>query len=69
MYVCICNVVTDSDIRQAVQDGVQNMRQLRQKTGCGGTCGCCNEMAVEVLQQALTEKRESPVMLAGLQIA
>lgn len=69
MYVCICNVVSDSDIRQAVEDGVRNMRQLRQRTGCSSTCGCCEDMAVEVLQQALTEKRESPVMLTGLQIA
>jgi len=69
MYVCICNAVTDSDIRNAVNDGVCNMRQLRQTTGCSATCGSCKEMATEVLQKALTEKQGTGVMLAGLQLA
>jgi bacterioferritin-associated ferredoxin len=69
MYVCICNAVTDSDIRKAVADGVCNLGQLRQATGCGTTCGCCKELAGEVLQQSLAETRETPLMLPGLQMA
>jgi bacterioferritin-associated ferredoxin len=69
MYVCICNAVTDSDIRKAVDDGVRNLKQLRQATDCGATCGSCREMTVEVLQQALTSKRESPGLLPILQLA
>jgi bacterioferritin-associated ferredoxin len=69
MYVCICNTVTDSDIRKAVDDGVANMRQLRQVTGCGTTCGCCKETAVEVLQHALTDARKTRHMLSNMQIA
>lgn len=69
MYVCICNAVTDSDIRNAVADGVRNMRQLRQTTGCSTACGCCKEMAVEVFRQALDEVRETRVILSGLQVA
>ena len=69
MYVCICNAVTDSDIRKAAESGVCNMGQLRQTTGCGSTCGCCKEMAVAVLQQALTENREMQLMPLGLQMA
>ena len=69
MYVCVCNAVTESDVRNAVEDGVCNMRQLRHTTGCGTTCGCCKEMAVEVLQQALTEVRQTQDMLSNLQMA
>ena len=69
MYVCVCNAVTDSDIRNAVDDGVCTMRQLRNKTGCGDTCGCCKEMAVEILQQALADTRESLVELPVMQMA
>ena len=58
MYVCICNAVTDSDIRSAVDDGVRNFKQLRRATDCGNSCGCCKEMAVDILQQALGKKRE-----------
>ena len=69
MYVCVCNAVTDSDIRNAVDDGVSNLKQLRQFTGCGATCGSCKDMAVEVLQQALTNKRGSQGLLPIMQLA
>ena len=69
MYVCICNAVTDSDIRNAVGEGVVSMRQLRLSTGCGSTCGSCDEMADEILQQALTEARGTRHMLPDLQMA
>ena len=69
MYVCICNAVTDSDIRNAVDSGVRTMSQLRQRTGCANTCGCCKELAVEVLQDSLAATRESQFELPIMQIA
>jgi len=69
MYVCICNAVTDSDIRNAVDDGVRNLNQLKQTTGCGTTCGCCKDMAFEVLQQALTERRGAQPLQSIMQLA
>ncbi len=69
MYVCVCNAVTDSNIRNAVDDGVSDMKQLRQKTDCGVTCGSCNDMAVKVLQHALNAKRESQYLLSIMQPA
>jgi bacterioferritin-associated ferredoxin len=69
MYVCLCNAVTDSDIRNAVDDGVRNLKQLRQATDCGATCGSCNDMALEVLQQAIMTKRQSKSLLPIMQLA
>ncbi len=69
MFVCICNAVTDSDIRNAVEEGVGNIRQLRLTTGCGTTCGSCEEMADEILQQALAEAKQTRHMLSDLQLA
>ena len=69
MYICICNAVTDSDIRLAVNDGVRNLKQLGRTTGCGSTCGSCKEMAVKVLEQALTEKMAAPSLLPLMQLA
>ena len=69
MYVCVCNAVTDSDIRNAVGIGVQNIKQLRQLTGCGTSCGLCEEMAVDLLQQALTSTHEVQNLLPVMQIA
>lgn len=69
MYVCICNAVTDTDIRQAVDDGVRNFKQLRQATGCANTCGSCSKTAAEVLQQALATQRNAQNLLPVLQLA
>jgi bacterioferritin-associated ferredoxin len=69
MYVCVCNAVTDSDIRDAVNDGVRTLGQLKQTTGCGKTCGSCKDMAVEVLQQALTERRDAQTLQSIMQLA
>ena len=56
MYICICNAVTDSDIRQAADQGVRNIRQLKKATGCAANCGSCEQMAREVLAQALQDQ-------------
>ncbi len=69
MYVCICNSVTDSDIRSAVDEGVRNLAQLRRKTACSSSCGSCREEAREILQLALAEKRQAREALPVLQIA
>ena len=69
MYVCVCNAVTDSDIRDAVDHGVRTLGQLRQNTGCGMTCGSCKDMAVEVLQQALSERRDAQTLLPIMHLA
>lgn len=53
MYVCICNAVTESDVHEAVRDGVDNMRELISRTGCSSTCGRCAKTAVEALDEAL----------------
>ena len=58
MYVCICNAVTESDIHNAVDRGARNLKQLELQTGCSTGCGRCIETAVEVLSEALLEKRK-----------
>ena len=42
MFVCMCYGVTDKDIMNAVeQDGVGNIRELRQHLELGNQCGKC----------------------------
>jgi len=55
MYVCICNSVTDEQIYQAAQAGCHDMAALTRHTGCGSTCGCCVDMAEDILHEALAE--------------
>jgi bacterioferritin-associated ferredoxin len=50
MYVCICNAVTDHQIRAAADRGVSTLDALAAETGCGTTCGCCREFALRILE-------------------
>lgn len=55
MYVCICNAVTDRQIREAAADGVDTLDALACRTGCGTCCGSCRPLALQVLDQARAE--------------
>jgi len=57
MYVCICNAVTDKQIRKAAESGVQDLWGLQRELGVGSGCGACKEMASEILR----ENRQSTV--------
>ena len=49
MYVCICNAVTDSDIRDAVDNGARDLWGLQSALGVASGCGSCKQHAMEVL--------------------
>ncbi len=49
MYVCICNGVTEADIRTAAAAGCGSMAELTMRTGAGACCGSCVEMANDML--------------------
>lgn len=52
MYVCICNAVTESQIRHAAANGASTMRELRQTLGVAAECGRCAGCAMTVLKEA-----------------
>ncbi len=49
MYVCICNAVTDKQIRRAADAGARDLRDLRQQLGVATGCGQCATEACRVL--------------------
>jgi len=53
MYVCLCKGITDSQIRNAVADGVTNYSELRQTLGLSSQCGRCAVQAREIFREAL----------------
>lgn len=62
MYVCLCNGVTEREIRQAAQAGCGSMAELTMRTGCGATCGSCVSMACEILDESRLDatRNEAP---------
>ena len=51
MYVCICNGVTEHDIRQAAEAGCRGVAELTMRTGAGATCGSCLDLAAQLLDE------------------
>lgn len=57
MYVCICNAVTDKQIRKAVDNGhVECMASLQREMKVATCCGRCKDCARKVLNEALSER-------------
>lgn len=54
MYVCLCNGVTESQIRAAVSDGVRSLRELRADLGVASCCGKCADCAQQVIHETLS---------------
>jgi len=56
MFVCMCYGVTDKSIRAAVQDnGVGNLRDLREHMELGSQCGRCIQMAQQIIDQTIID--------------
>ncbi len=51
MYVCLCNGVTDREIRTVVEAGCSTLSELTMRTGCGASCGSCVEVATQLLAE------------------
>ena len=72
MYVCVCNGVTDHQIREAAASGVRSVAELTMRTGCGATCGTCLETASSILEASRVERGNVfpvPMLVAGIQQA
>lgn len=55
MIVCVCNNISDREIRQAVDLGVNSMAELRRDLGVATCCGKCHTCAKEVLAERLEQ--------------
>ena len=52
MYICICNAITDKDIRRAAEAGATDLWALQAELGVATGCGSCRESAAEILHDA-----------------
>lgn len=53
MYVCVCNAVTDREIKGAVKLGARSLDDLSSLLGVATCCGKCADCARSVLCEAL----------------
>ncbi len=52
MYVCICNAITDKQIRKAARSGVSDLGGLQAELGVATGCGTCSDAALELLRDS-----------------
>ena len=61
MYICICNAITERDVRECARRGCGSLDQLSMELGVGTGCGKCRPLAKEILD----ETRPEPLALAA----
>ncbi len=61
MYVCICNAVTEREIRECACKGATSVEDLTLQLGVGAGCGRCKQCATQLLEEA----HDNAMSLAG----
>ena len=61
MYICICNAVTEREVRECASAGCSSLGKLQAELGVGACCGRCRPAAQEILD----EHRPKPLALAA----
>jgi bacterioferritin-associated ferredoxin len=69
MYICLCNGITERDIRNCcAEEGACSMRDLERCLGIGANCGKCKPVAKQILNESrsLNDSRSnSRTILSG----
>jgi len=65
MYVCICNGVTDRQIREAADAGCDSVSEMTMRTGAGASCGSCLGLVAELIDE-VRARRALPLPLPVL---
>ncbi|MCB1925190.1 MAG: (2Fe-2S)-binding protein [Gammaproteobacteria bacterium] len=64
VYVCVCNRVTDHQIRDAADSGISTFEELCVELRVASCCGRCRDCAHRVLNEALCENMPLGAALA-----
>ena len=51
MIVCVCNRITEDEVRDAAAKGARTPDRAYACLGCEVQCGCCLDYAQEVIDQ------------------
>lgn len=64
MFVCICNKVTDSEIRDACENGASSINCLKDKLKVATCCGRCEDCAKRMLRDAQVDRFNAQLSLS-----
>jgi bacterioferritin-associated ferredoxin len=52
MIVCVCNRISEKEVRAAARAGATTPEAAYARVGCEVQCGCCLDYAQEVMDEA-----------------
>ena len=64
MYVCICNAITERQIRECVRSGTSSVDELAIALGVGAGCGRCRDCAAGLLQELQSSRPDKNAVVA-----
>jgi len=56
MYVCLCNAVTERQVRECARLGATCLEELKSRLGIAAGCGRCTQCAHELLEEVHGDK-------------
>jgi bacterioferritin-associated ferredoxin len=51
MYVCVCNQLTDSHVRDAASAGATRPSEVYRECGCAKRCGACSRSFRQIINE------------------
>jgi bacterioferritin-associated ferredoxin len=65
MFICICNAISERQVKQAVAEGATTLADLQGQLGVATCCGCCAETASDYLPGGRYAGQATQVRRAG----
>jgi bacterioferritin-associated ferredoxin len=57
MIVCVCNAITEHELREVAGADARTPEAAYAKVGCEPQCGCCLDYAQEIVDEELAARR------------
>lgn len=69
MFVCICNAITDHQIKETVAAGASSLDDLQAQLGVATCCGCCKDLASSFLNANNMQAQSYNSISAGIRVS
>ncbi len=63
MYICICNQITESQLRVDIERGNDTVRQLRESLGVTQQCGKCGKCVKNCIKEHNSSATETDLLI------
>jgi len=60
MYICLCNGVTENQLKEAIANNARTMRELREQLNVATQCGKCS-LQIKCLLKRYQDQRDNNI--------